>query len=161
MTLASRITPVSSSVASATSRSRLASLLEEARERTLLLIQPVTEADLLAQHDPLMGPIIWDLGHIAHFEALWLLRNLEGRIEFVEMPGLYNPFEHPRRERGELPLPGLAETLRTMSEIREQVLERLEHVDLQSDDPLLHGGYVYQMVLQHEYQHNETMLQTL
>jgi iron(II)-dependent oxidoreductase len=121
----------------------------------------VTEADLLAQHDPLMGPIIWDLGHIAHFEALWLLRNLEGRIEFVEMPGLYNPFEHPRRERGELPLPGLAETLRTMSEIREQVLERLEHVDLQSDDPLLHGGYVYQMVLQHEYQHNETMLQTL
>ena len=28
-------------------------------------------------------------------------------------------------------------------------------------NPLLRDGYVYQMVLQHEYQHNETILQTL
>jgi len=48
-----------------------------------------------------------------------------------------------------------------MAEIRERVLERLARVDLESDDPLLRHGYVYHMVLQHEYQHNETMLQTL
>jgi iron(II)-dependent oxidoreductase len=48
-----------------------------------------------------------------------------------------------------------------MAEIRERVLERLDRVDFDSDDPLLRAGYVYQMVLQHEYQHNETMLQTL
>jgi gamma-glutamyl hercynylcysteine S-oxide synthase len=146
---------------SAISRDEIARRLEEARSRTLLLIEPVSEADLLAQHDPLMGPILWDLGHIAHFEALWLDRNLDGRVEFVEMPGLYNPFEHPRRERGSLPLPSLASTLASMSEIRERVLERLVRVDLDSHDPLLRDGYVYQMVLQHEYQHNETMLQTL
>src|SRR5690606_18275507 len=34
-------------------------------------------------------------------------------------------------------------------------------VDFDSDDPLLRDGYVYRMVLQHEYQHNETILQTL
>jgi iron(II)-dependent oxidoreductase len=121
----------------------------------------VSEADLLAQHDPLMGPILWDLGHIAHFEALWLDRNLDGKVEFVEMPGMYNPFEYPRRVRGTLPLPSLPSTLSTMAEIRERVLERLERVDVESADPLLRDGYVYQMVLQHEYQHNETMLQTL
>jgi iron(II)-dependent oxidoreductase len=108
-----------------------------------------------------MGPVLWDLGHIAHFEALWLDRNLDGKVEFVEMPGMYNPFEYPRRVRGELPLPSLASTLATMAEIRERVLRRLSQVDLDSDDPLLRNGYVYQMVLQHEYQHNETMLQTL
>ena len=54
-----------------------------------------------------MSPILWDLGHIAHFEELWLTRNLDGPIEFVEMPGLYNPFEHPRSTRGALALPGL------------------------------------------------------
>src|SRR5437763_13673317 len=48
-----------------------------------------------------------------------------------------------------------------MAQIRERVLERLERVDLESIDPLLRDGYVYEMVLQHEYQHNETMLQTL
>src|SRR6478752_1741564 len=143
------------------SRDEIAALLTEARDRTLQLIETVSEADLRAQHDPLMGPILWDLGHIGHFEELWLDRNLDGKVEFVEMPGLYNPFEHPRRVRGELPLPTLGATLDAMAEIREAVLERLERVDLASDDPLLRDGYVYQMVLQHEYQHNETMLQTL
>jgi iron(II)-dependent oxidoreductase len=143
------------------SREEIRRQLEEARARTLLLIEPVSEADLVAQHDPLMGPVLWDLGHIAHFEALWLDRNLDGKVEFVEMPGMYNPFEYPRRVRGTLPLPSLASTLATMAAIRERVLDRLEHVDFDSGDPLVRDGYVYHMVLQHEYQHNETMLQTL
>jgi gamma-glutamyl hercynylcysteine S-oxide synthase len=143
------------------SRDAIRHRLEEARARTLLLIETVSEADLLAQHDALMGPILWDLGHIAHFEALWLERNLDGKVEFVEMPGMYNPFEYPRRVRGTLPLPSLAATLATMAEIRERVLERLERVNFESVDPLVQNGYVYEMVLQHEYQHNETMLQTL
>ena len=74
--------------------------LEEARARTLLLLAPLTDEELHTQHDPLMSPILWDLGHIAHFEELWLTRNLDGPIEFVEMPGMYNPFEHPRSTRG-------------------------------------------------------------
>jgi len=155
------INPAERSSRSAPTRVELAALLAEARDRTLALIETVSEEDLRAQHDPLMGPILWDLGHIAHFEELWLDRNLDGKVEFVEMPGMYNPFEHPRRVRGALPLPSLSATLEAMAEIRERVLARLERVDLASDDPLLRDGYVYQMVLQHEYQHNETMLQTL
>src|ERR1043166_4111362 len=142
-------------------RNQICTQLTEARARTLELIAPLSEDDLLRQHDPLMSPILWDLGHIAHFEELWLVRNLEGPIEFGEMPGIYNPFEHPRRERGALDLGVLDECLRTMSDIRERVLERLERVDFDPANPLLKDGYVYAMVLQHEYQHNETMLQTL
>ena len=159
MTLA--VSPTELVQRSVVSRAEIRRALAEARARTLKLIDVVTEADLRAQHDPLMGPILWGLGHIGHFEELWLDRNLDGKVEFVEMPGMYNPFEHPRRVRGELPLPTLAATLDAMAAIRERVLERLERVDLESDDPLLRDGYVYQMVLQHEYQHNETMLQTL
>lgn len=143
------------------SRAALAEELREARERTLLLLRPLSDEDLRAQHDPLMSPILWDLGHIAHFEELWLTRNLDGSIEFVEMPGLYNPFEHPRSERGQLALPGLQHCRRVMEEIRKRVLERLTTADLDVSEPLLHEGYVYRMVLQHEYQHNETILQTL
>jgi iron(II)-dependent oxidoreductase len=143
------------------SRAAIAKDLREARERTLLLLHPLSDEDLRVQHDPLMSPILWDLGHIAHFEDLWLTRNLDGSIEFVEMPGLYNPFEHPRSQRGQLQLPGLEHCRGVMEEIRRQVLERLAMADLGSSEPLLHGGYVYRMVLQHEYQHNETILQTL
>jgi iron(II)-dependent oxidoreductase len=139
----------------------IASQLAEARARTLLLLAPLTDEDLRAQHDPLMSPVLWDLGHIAYFEELWLTRNLNGPIEFVEMPGLFNPFEHPRSERGKLRLPTLAECREIMEEIRGRVLSRLAMADFDCDNPLLRDGYVYRMVLQHEYQHTETILQTL
>ena len=139
----------------------IAELLAEARARTMLLVAPLSDEDLHTQHDPLMSPILWDLGHIAHFEELWLTRNLDGPIEFVEMPGMYNPFEYPRRMRGALPLPALEQCRTIMDEIRGRVLARLEATDLDDAYPLLRGGYVYRMVLQHEYQHNETILQTL
>jgi len=142
-------------------REEIVARLTEARERTLALVSSLSDDDLHRQHDVLMSPIIWDLGHIAHFEELWLVRNLEGPVEFGEMPGIYNPFENPRRVRGELALPSLDEIKSTMDEIRSRVLTRLASVDLESDDPLLRDGYVYSMVLQHEYQHNETFLQTL
>jgi gamma-glutamyl hercynylcysteine S-oxide synthase len=145
----------------ATLRSVFAELLLEARERTFLLVAPLSDEDLRRQHDPLMSPVLWDLGHIAHFEELWLTRNLDGPIEFVEMPGLYNPFEHPRSTRGALRLPNLAECREIMDEITQGVLARLAEADFDSSNPLLRDGYVYRMVLQHEYQHNETMLQTL
>ena len=139
----------------------VADQLLEARARTLLLVAPLTDEDLHLQHDPLMSPILWDLGHIAHFEELWLTQNLDGPIEFVEMPGLYNPFEHPRSTRGKLKLPGLEEVRDIMDEIRGRVLARLVSADFDAANPLLRDGFVYNMVLQHEYQHNETMLQTL
>ena len=148
-------------LSSRTDPQTIADELLEARARTLLLVAPLTDHDLRLQHDALMSPILWDLGHIAHFEELWLTRNLDGPIEFVEMPGMYNPFEHPRSRRGALPLPGLAEVRAVLDEIRGRVLARLATLEPASDHPLLQDGFVYRMVLQHEYQHNETILQTL
>jgi iron(II)-dependent oxidoreductase len=148
-------------VSSRTDPTTIAGQLAEARARTLQLVAPLSDEELRVQHDPLMSPILWDLGHIAHFEELWLTRNLDGPIEFVEMPGLYNPFEHPRSTRGTLPLPVLAHCREVMDEIRGRVLERLQATDFDAGHPLLRDGYVYQMVLQHEYQHDETILQTL
>jgi iron(II)-dependent oxidoreductase len=143
------------------SKQEIADLLTEARERTLLLISGLSDEDLHRQHDPLMSPIIWDVGHIAHFEELWLTQNLDGAIEFSEMPGMYNPFEHPRATRASLALPTLRQMTERLGEIRSRVFDRLEALEWNDDNPLLKGGYVYNMVLQHEYQHNETILQTL
>jgi iron(II)-dependent oxidoreductase len=142
-------------------RESIAEMLTEARDRTLLLVAALSEHDLRVQHDPLMSPILWDLGHIVAFEDLWLTENLDGVIQFSEMPGIFNPFEHPRRTRASLPLPSLDDLRRQMQHVRQRVMERLDRIDLESDHPLLRDGYVYQMVAQHEYQHNETILQTL
>jgi iron(II)-dependent oxidoreductase len=139
----------------------LSARMLEARARTLLLLSSLSSEDLRVQHDPLMSPIIWDLGHIVHFEELWLTRNLAGPVEFSEMPGMYDPFEHPRATRAALPLPTLAELTGKAAEIRRRVLDVLASTSFSTLNPLLAGGFVYNMVLQHEYQHNETILQTL
>jgi gamma-glutamyl hercynylcysteine S-oxide synthase len=143
----------------------ISALLADVRARTELLIAPLTDEDLHVQHDPLMSPIVWDLGHIAGFEELWLLRHLErpfaGLAALGEMPGLFNPFEHPRRERGKLVLPSAAECRAVLADVRARVLERLWQVDFASPSPLTRDGFVYRMVAQHEAQHGETILQTV
>ena len=45
--------------------------------------------------------------------------------------------------------------------MRERALRELDHVDLDAPNPLLRKGFVYGLVLQHELQHQESMLQTL
>src|SRR6202162_2694393 len=121
------------------SKNEIAHLLTEARERTLLLISGLSDEDLHRQHDPLMSPIIWDVGHIAHFEELWLTQNLDGAIEFSEMPGMYNPFEHPRAARASLALPTLVQMMERLREIRVRVLDRLDRLRGGDGQPLPQG----------------------
>ena len=141
---------------------RIAELLAEARSRTRLLVSVLTEEDLRLQHDPLMSPIVWDLGHIGHFEEVWLLESLATGGDGSEgLRGMYNPFENPRNTRDALPLPTIRECWRYLGEVRRRVLDRLGALDADAAPELLRDGFVFRMVLQHEYQHNETILQTL
>ena len=141
---------------------RLRDRLDEARNRTLELVAPLSDSDVTRQHSPLMSPIIWDLGHIAHFEEVWLLENIDGAGSGAEgLRGIYDAFRHPRATRERLPLPDRAACLAYLADVRRAVLRRMDRIDPHPDTPLLRGGYVFNMVLQHEYQHNETILQTL
>ncbi len=140
----------------------IAALLMEARERTLLLTAALSDEDLRLQHDPLMSPIVWDLGHIGHFEDVWLRENVRGGDTGSEgLRGIYNPFENPRAIRESLPLPSLPDCREYLGAVRRAVLAQLDDLDLTARTPLLTDGFVFRMVLQHEYQHNETILQTL
>jgi len=119
-------------------------LLEEDRAHTMRLLSPVSEDDQRVQHDALMRPIIWDLGHIAHFEEVWLLENIgKSRDGSEGLHGMYNPAENPRRTRAELPLPGVQECVAYMSGVREAVLDRLDGFDIMGEEPLLDGGFVF------------------
>ena len=127
------------------------SLLEEARERTLRLVEPVSDQDLDRQHHPLMSPLVWDLGHIAAFEDLWLCRQTRLELLRPELADLYDAAETPRAERVEVPYLKREEAIAYMEQVRERALAHLDEV----------GPVIGEMLLQHEHQHNETMLQTL
>ncbi len=143
-------------------RETLVQQLEEARERTRLLLGPVSEEDLTAQHDRIMSPLIWDYGHIGNYEELWLLQKARGKtLSKRELYDMYDASLHPREERPSLELLNREDADLYLDAVRKAVLETLEGANFDGDDPLLKDGFVYNMILQHEAQHNETMLQTL
>lgn len=148
----------------AISKETIAQRLAEARERTLGLIEPLEEAQLNRVYSPILSPLAWDLGHIANFEELWLVQRIGGREPLHgELGRIYDAIENPRRIRGELPILRDAELRAYLADVRERTLEVLGEVALgeEVEDPLLREGFVYEMLLAHEYQHNETMLQLL
>jgi gamma-glutamyl hercynylcysteine S-oxide synthase len=143
-------------------KTSIAERLAEARAHTLKLIQPLSDEQLNRVYSPILSPLIWDLGHIANFEEHWLVRNIGGREPLRgDLGELYDAIEQPRRIRGELPILKADEVRPYMEEVRERTLEVLDEIELDPADRLLADGFVYEMLLAHEHQHNETMLQLL
>ncbi len=141
-------------------RERLAADLIRARERTKLLTA-VDDTELLHQHSPLMSPLVWDLAHIGNQEELWLLRDVAGRDPLLPetVDQLYDAFQHPRSTRPSLPLLEAVPSRRYVDEVRGKVLDVLERIPLHGR-PLLENGFAFGMIVQHEQQHDETMLAT-
>jgi iron(II)-dependent oxidoreductase len=139
-------------------REELAAALEAARARSLALLEPLSDDDLLRQHSPLMSPLVWDLAHVGNYEDLWLVRSA-GSLDGVrpDLDDIYDAFRHPRAGRPALPLlaPGPAQSY--IAEVRARAVEVLDRADV--DDPAV--GFLFRMVVQHEHQHDETMLATL
>jgi iron(II)-dependent oxidoreductase len=136
--------------------------LDRVRRRSLgLTVHVLDDDELVAQHSRLMSPLVWDLAHVGNYEELWLLRAAAG-IEPMrpEIDTLYDAFEHPRAVRPTLPLLTPAESTRYIDQVRRKVLDSLDTVRLDDGKQLTDGGFVYGMVLQHEHQHDETMLAT-
>lgn len=143
-----------------TLRSRVAELLAASRARSAALTDAVDEADLVAQHSPLMSPLVWDLAHIGSQEELWLVRDVGGREPLrPEIDGLYDAFRHSRASRVTLPLLTPRETRAYVAQVRDKALDALHHSPLRGRR-LEEDGFAFGMIVQHEQQHDETMLAT-
>ncbi|MGY1635318.1 ergothioneine biosynthesis protein EgtB [Geodermatophilus sp. SYSU D00742] len=138
-------------------RELLARELTAARDRTLRLTDH-DEPELLAQHTPLLSPLVWDLAHIGQQEDLWLLRGGDAACPGLLPPdveALYDAFRQPRAVRARLPLLPPVEARAFCAEVRGRVLDRLDGFGAD------HDPFPVAMVVSHEQQHDETMLQAL
>jgi gamma-glutamyl hercynylcysteine S-oxide synthase len=136
--------------------------LSRARDATLRLVEPVDDEQMVTQVSPIMSPLVWDLAHIGWFEELWLIRRVaNNEPSFERFDDVYDAFRHARGQRSRLPILTPPEARAYLESVRRHALEVLEGVTLDDSDPLLRDAYVYGLVLQHELQHQETMLQTL
>ncbi|HET8950350.1 MAG TPA: DinB family protein, partial [Solirubrobacteraceae bacterium] len=129
--------------------------LAEARERTLALVARLSDADVETAHSPLLSPLVWDLAHIAAYEDLWLVSRHGGAdLLQPELAAMYDAFETPRAVRGDLPLLDRSQALAYLAEVRERSLQVLAQRGPGN-------GELVELVLRHELQHTETMLQAI
>ncbi|GAA2661630.1 ergothioneine biosynthesis protein EgtB [Paractinoplanes durhamensis] len=141
-------------------RELVATELGRARDRTTLLTETVDDGDLSRQHSPLMSPLVWDLAHVGNQEELWLVRDVGGREPVRrDIDELYDAFKHARRDRVQLPLLDPREARRYVATVRDKVLDVLDHAPLEGTR-LVERAFAFGMIVQHEQQHDETMLAT-
>lgn len=141
-------------------RQRVAADLDHSRRRSIALTNAVDDGELTRQHSPLMSPLVWDLAHIGSQEELWLVRDVGGRKALrPDIDHLYDAFQNQRADRPALPLLSPGEARKYVAEVREKALDVLEHSSF-SGRRLEHNGFAFGMIVQHEQQHDETMLAT-
>ncbi len=130
--------------------------MEEARDQTLRLCTRVNDVDLRRQIHREFSPIGWHLGHIGVTEAYWILQQCKREPTLsAAYDRFFTPTDTPKPVR--VHLPARDEILAYLHTVREQVLNFLASADCDSDHPLLRDARIFNMLLQHEEQHQETM----
>ena len=139
--------------------SRVASIrreLEAARDQTLRLCARITEVDFRRQIHREFSPIGWHLGHIGVTEAYWVLQQCKGEPPLsAAYDRLFTPTDTPKPERVHLPARG--EIFAYLGAVRERVLNFLTNGACDPGHPLLRDARIFNMLLQHEEQYQETM----
>ncbi|MCA1789517.1 MAG: DinB family protein, partial [Thioalkalivibrio sp.] len=100
--------------------------MEDARARTLTLIQGLDGEQLMGPKLPTVNPLRWEIGHAAYFHEYWVLRQHLGEAAGrPDADRLYDSINIAHDTRWDLPLPPLEDTLVYMDGILRSVRERL------------------------------------
>jgi len=146
-------------------REQLFQLVNDARKRTLELVSDLADEQLIVPKMEIVNPFCWELGHVAFFYDVFLLRVLgsdrfllEGAENLYDSFNVGNPLGGDHDDRWELSLPSRGETLAYMERVQDHVIQRLDH------DPDDRETYLYVLSVLHEDMHGEAftyMRQTL
>lgn len=130
--------------------------LQDARTRTLELIQDLTDEQLRGPQLGIVNPLLWEIGHVAWFHERWVLRHLRGE-DPIRANGdlLYNSAEVAHDTRWDLRLPSRKQTLAYMNEVLDRIVDRL-----QSREPNEQEVYFHLLGLFHEDMHDEAFTYT-
>lgn len=129
--------------------------LADARQRTLSLVEDLSDEQFVVPRIPIVNPPLWEVGHVGWFQERWLSRHVF-RLppRRANADALYDSSRVAHDLRWELPLPDLGETLRDLSAGLTELLERLQRLE---DEP---PWYFLLLALFHEDMHGEAFAYT-
>ncbi|MCH8273997.1 MAG: ergothioneine biosynthesis protein EgtB [Armatimonadetes bacterium] len=136
------------------SASELVRMVNDARSRTLQLVDDLDDEQLNVRPLEVVNPFLWELGHTAFFYEALLLRILDRVEPLMEgADNLYDSFKVDHDDRWSLPLPSREKTLEYMSRTKQLVVERLH-----SHEPSAAETYLYLLCVLHEDMHGEAFI---
>ena len=130
--------------------------MEDARRRTLTLIDGLDAAQLMGPRLAIVNPLRWEIGHAAYFYEYWILRQHLGLQPVLDgVDSLYDSITIAHDERWDLPLPTLEDTLAYMRAVHDRVRR---HVEQDGPDPK--RDYLLEYAIYHEDMHTEAFTYT-
>ncbi len=134
----------------------VAAALQDARRRTLELVEDLSDEQLRVPLLPIINPVLWEIGHVAWFQEKWALRHLRGEAPVLgHEDALWDSAAVAHDTRWDLKLPSRAETLSYMQEVLDRVLDRLPAGELAERE-----AYFHWLPVMHEDMHDEAFTYT-
>jgi len=136
--------------------------LREARQRTLELIEDLSDEQMIGPRLDIVNPLRWEIGHLGHFQEFWVLRHFRKEPPTrADGDALYDSARIPHDTRWDLPLPSKAETRAYVQRILERI--RQPHRSAGLDAGRIDSydeAYFVRLALLHEYMHAEAITYT-
>ena len=133
--------------------------MQDARNRTLELVRDLDEAQIIGPKLPIVNPLRWEIGHVAHFYEYFILRQLYNLDSVLgeRADQLYDSIAINHEDRWDLDLPTRAETLSYMQSVFDRLAERLVE-PTNGDMATEQDSFIYQFGIFHEDMHTEAFL---
>ena len=132
----------------------LATIMDDAHRRSLALTTGLDADQLMGPRLPIVNPLRWEIGHVAWFYENFILRDLYGYEPILPQGDeLYDSATVHQDTRWDLPLLGMAETIRYAETVKTRCLERLDPGFASERD-----SFMYQFATFHEDMHTEAYI---
>ena len=141
--------------------SALQAWVHEARQWTLASFEDLSDSQLCGPKLAIVNPPIWEVGHVAWFQEIWVLRDLLGQSpSFEGADALFNSSEVHHHSRWNLPLSDRRGVVAYLLDTRDRTLDALSQRD--SSDPQRRADLAYRALLSiyHEDMHHEAFAYT-
>ena len=134
--------------------------INDARQRTLELVNGLDNNQLIGPYLSTVNPMLWEIGHVAYFYEFWILRHLDGHDSFLENADeLYDSIHIAHQDRWHLPLLSLQQTLNYMQQVQHAVIKRLQ-TKLKNHCITQQDIYLSRYAVYHEDMHTEAFTYT-
>ena len=134
----------------------LAAMMRSARQRTLELIDGLTQEQLIGPKLAIVNPMLWEIGHVAWFHEQFILRREFGHAPLLARGDqIYDSIAIAHETRWDLPLYTLEEIRDYMARVLNALLDRLG-----TGLATARESYLYQFTTFHEDMHDEAFTWT-